>query len=442
MGRTTLIFLALAAALVAAFGYGYRAHRDRLFPANLIEPPPTPAGKRLTNGSLIWQPLRQPADDSLDARRRSASEVESLPYLQGYKRAGGEGGVTLNLSGEASPGVSLYLSGHAPEARLIDMNGAVLHEWRRTFRDAFPSATIPPDRQEESTFWRRVHLCPNGDVIAIFQGLGIIRIDKDSKLLWAVSGGFHHALDVDTEGRIYALEGEWKKLPRISREGPLMEDFVSVLDKDGRRLAHISLLRSFERSDYASALARMETPGDVFHTNAIRVLDGSLEKRAAIFKKGNLLLSCLGLNSIAVVDPGEAKVVWALSGMWHGLHEPVLLPSGRMLVFDNRGQAGDSRVLEFDPFTQVIAWRYAGSPALPLSSWKAGTSSRLPNGNTLITESTAGRALEVTPEGKLVWEFMNPFRAGERHELIATLYDMRRYAVELPYKAWGEPAAR
>jgi hypothetical protein len=36
---------------------------------------------------------------------------------------------------------------------------------------------------------------------------------------------------------------------------------------------------------------------------------------------------------------------------------------------------------------------------------------RLPNGNTLITEAAGGRLLEVTPDGRIVWEFINPVRA-------------------------------
>ena len=33
---------------------------------------------------------------------------------------------------------------------------------------------------------------------------------------------------------------------------------------------------------------------------------------------------------------------------------------------------------------------------------------RLPNGNTLITEGAPGRLFEVTREGEIVWEYMNP----------------------------------
>jgi hypothetical protein len=51
----------------------------------------------------------------------------------------------------------------------------------------------------------------------------------------------------------------------------------------------------------------------------------------------------------------------------------------------------------------------------------------LPNGNTLITEPDPSRAFEVTPEKDIVWEYVNPHRAGENNELIATLFDVVRF---------------
>jgi hypothetical protein len=51
---------------------------------------------------------------------------------------------------------------------------------------------------------------------------------------------------------------------------------------------------------------------------------------------------------------------------------------------------------------------------------------RLPNGNTLIVESQAGRAIEVTPDQEIVWEFVHPHRAGPQDELIAQLFDVVR----------------
>ena len=54
-----------------------------------------------------------------------------------------------------------------------------------------------------------------------------------------------------------------------------------------------------------------------------------------------------------------------------------------------------------------------------------GSNQRLPNGNTLITESDKGHVFEITREGKIVWEFYNPninMEAKKRE----TIYRMTR----------------
>jgi hypothetical protein len=103
-----------------------------------------------------------------------------------------------------------------------------------------------------------------------------------------------------------------------------------------------------------------------------------------------------------------------------------------MLIFDNQGAGGKSRVLEFSPFTQQIFWTYDGREHGGLHSSANGSVQRLPNGNTLVVESDNGRAIEVNPGKEIVWEFYNPQRAGENDELVATLFDMIRLAPDFP----------
>ena len=117
-------------------------------------------------------------------------------------------------------------------------------------------------------------------------------------------------------------------------------------------------------------------------------------------------------------------MVWALSGLWTSQHQPTLLPNGNLLVFDNQGHNGRSKVIEIDPATQAVVWSYCDSESTPLFSRTCGSSQRLPNGNTLITESDYGRALEVTAAGDIVWEFRNPRRTGQDDELIAAVLEM------------------
>ena len=39
-----------------------------------------------------------------------------------------------------------------------------------------------------------------------------------------------------------------------------------------------------------------------------------------------------------------------------------------------------------------------------------GSVQRLPNGNTLVTESLSGRVFEITPENDVVWDYVTPDR--------------------------------
>jgi hypothetical protein len=254
--------------------------------------------------------------------------------------------------------------------------------------------------------------------------------------LWKTAGRFHHDLAQDADGRIFVLDAKVSRLPRVNASEDVIEDFVTVLDDRGRVVESFSLLEAFERSDYAPLLQDMPPRGDIFHTNALKLLDGTFSDRLPALRKGNLLISLRERDTVAVVDPRAKRVEWALTGLWQAQHEPVLLPRGRLLVFDNLGRGGESRVVEIDLLTQRVEWQYGGGPDEPFASWKLGAAQRLPNGNTLITESTAGRAFEVTAEGRIVWEFLNPARAGRDGRLIAALNEVYRHGPELARSPW------
>jgi outer membrane protein assembly factor BamB len=208
-----------------------------------------------------------------------------------------------------------------------------------------------------------------------------------------------------------------------------------VLTPEGEVQRKLSVLEAFERSPYAALLERMPPRPDILHTNTLEILDGRLAERHPAFRRGNLLLSVLELDTVAVLDPGSGEIVWALSDLWRKQHQPTVVGDGRLLVFDNVGAGPDrSRVLELDPFTREVLWRYGGDPETDFLSRTLGSCQRLPNGNTLITESENGRALEVTPQGEVAWEFASPHRAGEQGELVAVLFEMERLAPDFPFR--------
>jgi len=362
-----------------------------------------------------------------DEQQEHVDQLSTLGYASGVKQAEGEGGVSVFDPDRACDGLNLVVSGHAPEAFLMDMQGRVLHRWGHDFRAAFPDADLPANL-ETIQFWRRARLLDDGRLLAIFEGNGLIEVDPDSNLLWAFPGGAHHDLDLDAHGRIWVLTREVKFLPRVNRENPVLEDFVTVLAPDGTMERKISVLEAFERSPYAPLLDACPPAGDLFHTNSVEILDGSQADRLPAFRRGNLLISLHTINVVAVLDPDDETIVWALAGMWRKQHDPTLLADGNVLVFDNQGLGKYSRVLEVDPLTQEMVWSFDGNAGNGFSTELCGASQRLPDGNTLITESESGRAFEVTPDRTVVWRYDSPYRAGKHGELVATLLDVVRLA--------------
>jgi len=385
-----------------------------------------------------WLPARTDnplgAQQLTEEQKREIERLSTIGYLGGYREAPSVSGVTIYEPERAWNGYNLYTSGDFPGAILMDMEGNELHRWECSFLHAFPGRAdiLEPDR---SNRWRNVHLYDNGDVLGIYEGLGIVKLDKDSNVLWSHQGGEHHDLKVAENGNIYVLSREAHIVQWISKKNPVLEDFITILDPNGNMIRRISLLSALKRSRFTNAIrtTEMERKGDIFHTNALEILDGSMEDRIPAFKKGNILTSFRRLDSIAVVNPESEEVVWMQFGMWLAQHDPTTLDSGNIMVFDNRGHGGQSKVIEYDPTSMEPVWIYSGTNEHPFFTNAGGANQRLPNGNTLITESDNGRAFEVTREGEIVWEYRNPARAGENDGLIATIFEMVRLPYDSPF---------
>lgn len=163
----------------------------------------------------------------------------------------------------------------------------------------------------------------------------------------------------------------------------------------------------------------------------------------ARFAPDNVIISSRQASFIAIIAR-DGKVVWRMGpdfrenpqlqriGQFVGQHHAHLIPpglpgAGNLLVFDNGGSSGygfdtpiasggygglaraTSRVLEIDPVKMETVWSYA---APGFFSTNISGAQRLANGNTLITEGAGARVFEVTPERRIVWEYMSATAAG------------------------------
>jgi hypothetical protein len=335
------------------------------------------------------------------------------------------------------------------KAFLMNMKGDVVHQWSIAFSRIWPAPPHIKDRINDALVaFFGCHLFPNGDLLITFHGLqqrangyGLVKIDKDSNILWKYSSHIHHDVDVGEDGTVYAVEHTLaEKMPRGLEHlpAPSLVDSLLMLSPDGKLLRKIPLLEAFRDSPYAPLLDSLATPsdggappggrptsvvddplrrGDSLHTNCIHVLTRGLAPKFPQFRAGQVLLSMRHLDAVAVLDPEKGKIVWAARGPWLAQHDAHFLDNGRILLFDNLGSPRTSRVLEYDPSTQAFPWSYAGENRGPFITDTRGMSQRLANGNTLIVNSQGGELFEVTREKEVVWSASFPgfIHVGRRY---------------------------
>jgi hypothetical protein len=252
-------------------------------------------------------------------------------------------------------------------------------------------------------------------------GYGLVKLDRNSEVIWRYLGNAHHDVDIGPDGRIYVLTHEFVGEPLEDYgllASPRLDDFLVVLSPDGEELKKISLIHAVAASKYQHLLHTVAAFAleDPLHTNAVDVITEDAAANFPYGEVGQVLLSFRELGTIGVLDLEREELVWARRAYWLGQHDPDILPNGNILLFDNFGNydspEGRSRVIEFDPLTMETVWEFTGSPERPFESALRSSQQRLANGNTLITESEAGRLLEVDPDGQIVWEFIHPVRNG------------------------------
>ncbi|MBN2719107.1 MAG: hypothetical protein JXX14_24880 [Deltaproteobacteria bacterium] len=357
------------------------------------------SGFAINNSDLL-------APESPELQDERLAQLRALGYIGYTDEKILSPGVVTNKTGKVCAGLNLYNPGHTAEAYLIDNAGKVHHKWSLPLTRAFPDGPGPTVLNQ---YWRRVRLLDDGDLLAIYEGVGIIRLDKDSNLIWAIQNGAHHDMDYVNESTLAVLRRDAKFNPQIHPTEPVLEDFITFIDiESGKPQKEFSVYTAFADSDFASAIVARPPSGDIFHTNTINVLNGSGAERIPAFRSGNFLISLRELHLIAVVDAITERVVWTMTGQWKYQHEPQMLSNGHILIFDNQGHFEFSKIIEFDPVTQQTVWGYYGDSANDFVNVRMGSQQLLPNGNILITESYRGRVGKITSAGEEVWRFNSP----------------------------------
>ena len=370
-----------------------------------------------------------PVRDTIEAIRDVAKSGHAYFLRKPVKHMGplrfdhvGPGSIDVD---RAQPGVTFMvgLYGNSLGARLYDINGALIHEWPINFFKVAPEEMAYP-------FDALLHgsvLYPNGDIIVNLDGRSLMRVSACGDIIWRNEDRTHHSIDVDDDGNLWApTAGNIYTDPQIAAGTINFDRFAQFSPQTGERLRTVDVVNSVIEAE-AQGLVRVNSMirYDVMHLNDVEILSAEMADAFPDFEAGDMMLSSRHFNQIWILDGKTDALKWWIVGPTVGQHDPDFQPDGSITVFDNRvvgvarpennylGDAGGSRIIKIDPQTKTYDVIYASSEKNNFYSAYRGKHQMLDNGNILITETDAGRAFEATPEGDIVWEFINAWDDDE-----------------------------
>ena len=360
--------------------------------------------------------------------------LRALPYVTSTAvKKNQKSGVTYYDRKRSFVGYTLYSIQKLSFAELFDPEGSAIRRWSYQ-----PSYT-----------WERCRLLPNGDVLAVGTSLQVkhkaspdgqnedprylLRLDWNGRLLWKRKLSVHHDVVPTPDGELLALGLEHRLIPSFDTRIKVLDNHLLLLRADGTLIESHSIFDAGPRERFPLQFVRPRWKDrvvwyDLFHSNSMHwIQQGKHGRRHPIYEKGNVLVCFRNQDRVAVINWERNEIIWSWGReQLSGPHDAQVLDNGNILLLDNGLSRKYSRGLELDPTSEKIVWQYVADPPTEFFTASKGSIQRLPNGNTLLAESDKGRAIEVTPEGEVVWEFVCPVLLSPKSR--AAIVRVRRYS--------------
>ena len=255
----------------------------------------------------------------------------------------------------------------------------------------------------------------------------IQEIDWQGNVVWEYKNDLmHHDFELLPDGRLAVLV--YDKVPEdvalkvqggIAREvdkGEVYADSILEVDRDGKTVWEWDLYKHLDPEK--DILGEADLLSDWTHANSLRFMESN-----PINGEPAYLISIRNLSFVAMVSRITGEIIWrSPDGMFDHQHDATLLENGNILVFDNgfdihskKDSILKTRVVEVNPKTGEIQWEFEGGEVLEKFHFfnaVLGGAQKLNNGNVLITMGIDGELIEVTPDKKIVWNYINPYLLG------------------------------
>ncbi len=355
---------------------------------------------------------------------------------QNSRRRRGTGLIALDPDASAG-GYTLFapLTGSG-EVYLIDLFGRVVHRWDLPYRPGRHARILPNGNLAfngvlpgEPALFPMWHKYRGGVMAEVTPDGTVVREHRDPLQ--------HHDAHHLGDGRILytALEplrgaraaGVRGGVPGSEPDGTVWADTIKEVDPDGR------LTWSWRAADH------LDRDSHVLHPHYSRE-HWPLINSVSPLADGNILASLRSTSAVVVISRATGEILWRTApGTVSQQHCPTELADGTILVFDNGVFRPDSdvpfsRVIEIERPGSTITWEYHDPARESFFAPFMGSAQRLPGGNTLITDSPAGRLFEVTRDGYLCWEYVVPYFGGYRESEVRELFPAEPNAVFRAYR--------
>jgi len=315
--------------------------------------------------------------------------------------------------------VTRMASDNALVVELLAMDSTLVKQWSLNWFDIWPDADHLPEhimpKSEPGTFIHGVVLLPDGSIVFNYEYCGMVRIDKNDKVVWKLPYATHHSLHLAENGNLWAcgLLFEPPKLKALSNCELVERQVIVEVSQQGEILNEWrveELIANSGLKGYLHLMKRECGAAQLLHLNDVETIAST--DTSGWFQSGDVLFSLRNINTVFVFNRFTNKIRKAISGPFIAQHDPDFKSGNSITVFDNGHGANassikKSRIVQVDLVSGKAETLVEGSVDLPFYSEKLGKHQWLSNGNLLITSSQQGRAYEINTKGDVVWEYFN-----------------------------------
>ena len=284
---------------------------------------------------------------------------------------------------------------------------------------------------ENSTIGKKVTKCcfrgqhpiimKNGDLISNSSQGPLVRINKNSELVWLVDRQTHHSISLDHNGNI--VVPVVSQSPPDKNIKPTREDGYIVVDSNtGKVIFEENLRDILEINSYFGLLYGIGTPEqDLIHLNDVETI---LENDNFV-KKGDLVFSLRNLSTVFFYRPSSKKILWLKNGPWLKQHDVDYIGDGNFTIFDNgvvddtnfseikenqpahRYKINNNSIKNYNMKNDIITEIFSLTEKNGIFTPTQGLHRILRNKDVFIEESDTAIIHRVSKDQKLIWSYVH-----------------------------------